>query len=49
MTDAIRVSGPITGTDKEMSFEAGRLAQLADGAVLARLGGTMILATVTAA
>ncbi len=49
MTDAIRVSSPITGTDKEMSFEAGRLAQLADGAVLARLGGTMILATVTAA
>ena len=36
MTDAIRVSSPITGTDKTMSFEAGHLAQLADGAVLAR-------------
>ncbi|HQU27458.1 MAG TPA: polyribonucleotide nucleotidyltransferase, partial [Acidimicrobiales bacterium] len=43
------MSSPITGTDKELSFEAGRLAQLADGAVLARLGGTMVLATVTAA
>jgi polyribonucleotide nucleotidyltransferase len=32
-----------------MSFEAGHLAQLADGAVLARLGDTMLLATVTAA
>ena len=44
MTDAIRVSSPITGTDKTMSFEAGHLAQLADGAVLARLGDTMLLA-----
>ncbi len=49
MTDAISVSSPITGTDKTMSFEAGHLAQLADGAVLARLGDTMLLATVTAA
>ena len=37
MTDAIRVSSPITGTEKTMSFEAGHLAQLADGAVLARM------------
>src|SRR6204780_4613700 len=49
MTNAIRVSSPITGTDKTMTFEAGHLAQLADGAVLARLGDTMLLATVTAA
>ena len=48
MTDAIRVSSPITGTDKTMSFEAGHLAQLADGAVLARIGDTMLLATVAA-
>ncbi len=48
MSDAIRVSSPVTGTDKTLSFEAGRLAQLADGAVLARLGDTMLLATVTA-
>lgn len=49
MTDAIRVSSPITGTDKTLSFEAGHLAQLADGAVLARLGDTILLATVAAA
>jgi len=49
MTDAIRVSSPITGTDKTLSFEAGHLAQLADGAVLARLGDTVLLATVAAA
>ena len=33
MTDAIRVSSPVTGTDKTLTFEAGHLAQLADGAV----------------
>ena len=49
MTDAIRVSSPITGTEKELSFEAGRLAQLADGAVVARIGDTVLLATVAAA
>ncbi len=48
MTDAIRVSSPITGTDKTLSFEAGHLAQLADGAVVARIGDTMLLATVAA-
>ena len=49
MADAISVSAPITGTDRSMSFEAGKLAQLADGAVLARLGDTVILTTATAA
>ena len=49
MTDAIRVSSPITGTDKTLSFEAGHIAQLADGAVMARIGDTMLLATVAAA
>jgi polyribonucleotide nucleotidyltransferase len=49
MTDAISVSSPITGTDKTLSFEAGHLAQLADGAVVARIGDTMLLATVAAA
>src|SRR5487761_2354059 len=48
MTDAIRVTSPVTGTDKTLTLEAGHLAQLADGAVLARLGDTMLLATVTA-
>jgi len=32
MADAISVSGPISGTDRSISFEAGKLAQLADGA-----------------
>ena len=49
MADAIRVSGPITGTDRTLSFEAGKLAQLADGAVQARIGDTIVLATATAA
>ncbi len=45
MSDAISVSAPISGTDRSMSFEAGKLAQLADGAVLARIGDTVLLAT----
>ena len=49
MADAISVSGPISGTDRTMSFEAGKLAQLADGAVVARIGDTVLLATATAA
>jgi polyribonucleotide nucleotidyltransferase len=48
MTDAIRVSSPVTRTDKTLTFEAGHLAQLADGAVLARLGDTILLVTATA-
>jgi polyribonucleotide nucleotidyltransferase len=49
MADAIRVSGPISGTDRTLSFEAGKLAHLADGAVVARIGDTILLATATAA
>jgi polyribonucleotide nucleotidyltransferase len=49
MADAITVSAPISGTDRTMSFEAGKLAQLADGAVLGRLGDTIVLATAVAA
>ena len=49
MTNAIRVSSPITGTDKTLSFEAGKLAQLADGAVQAQIGDTVLLATAVAA
>jgi polyribonucleotide nucleotidyltransferase len=49
MSDAIRVSGPITGTDRTLSFETGKLAQLADGAVVARIGDTIVLVTATAA
>lgn len=48
MSDAISVSAPVSGTDKTLSFEAGKLAQLADGAVVGRIGDTVLLATATA-
>ncbi len=48
MSDAITVSEPISGTDRTLTFEAGKLAQLADGAVVARIGDTVLLATATA-
>jgi polyribonucleotide nucleotidyltransferase len=48
MSDAITVSGPISGSDRTLSFEAGKLAQLADGAVVGRIGDTVLLATATA-
>jgi polyribonucleotide nucleotidyltransferase len=49
MGDATTVSGPITGTDKTMSFETGVLAQQSQGAVVARIGNTVVLATANAA
>jgi polyribonucleotide nucleotidyltransferase len=49
MSDAITVSAPISGTDRTLTFEAGKLAQLADGAVVGRIGDTMLLATATTA
>ena len=49
MADAITVSAPVTGTDRTLSFETGKLALLADGAVVGRLGDTMLLVTATAA
>ncbi|HZD64875.1 MAG TPA: polyribonucleotide nucleotidyltransferase, partial [Acidimicrobiales bacterium] len=49
MAEAISVSAPVSGTDKTLSFETGRLAGQADGAVLARLGDTVVLVTATAA
>ena len=48
MADAITVSGPISGTDRTLSFETGKLAGQADGAVVGRIGDTMILVTATA-
>ena len=44
--EAIRVSGPINDAGLVMSLETGRLAQLADGAVLVQLGDTTLLSTV---
>ena len=49
MAEAISVSAPISGTERSMSFEAGKLAQQADGAVLGRIGDTVVLATAVAA
>jgi len=49
LAEAISVSAPISGTDRTMSFEAGKLAQQADGAVLGRVGDTVVLATAVAA
>jgi polyribonucleotide nucleotidyltransferase len=49
MTETTSVSRPVSGTDKTLSFETGRLAGLADGAVVATLGKTMVLVTATAA
>src|SRR6202161_1327632 len=48
MADAITVSAPISGTDRTLTFETGKLAGQADGAVLGRIGDTMILVTATA-
>ena len=48
MSETILVSAPITGTDKTLTFETGELAQLADGAVTARIGDTIILVTAVA-
>ena len=49
MADAIRVSGTLTGTDKTLSMETGKLAQQSQGAVVASLGRTTVLATANAA
>jgi polyribonucleotide nucleotidyltransferase len=46
MTDAIRVSGPINAAGLTLTIEAGKLAQLADGAVLLQVGDTEVLSTV---
>ena len=49
MAEAIRVSGPVSGTDKTLSFETGKFAQQSQGAVLASIGRTIVLATANAA
>ena len=48
MAEKHSVSDAVMGApDKIMSFETGQLAGLADGAVLAQLGNTMVLVTAT--
>src|SRR3954471_18313580 len=49
MADAITVSKPITGSDKSLTLETGKLAGLAGGAVQVEIEGTMILVTATGA
>ncbi|MFM8554443.1 MAG: polyribonucleotide nucleotidyltransferase [Acidimicrobiales bacterium] len=49
MADAIRVSGPVSGTDKTLTFETGKLATQSMGAVVATIGGTTVFATANAA
>ncbi|MSX20954.1 MAG: polyribonucleotide nucleotidyltransferase, partial [Actinobacteria bacterium] len=49
MADAIRVSGPVGGTDKTLSYETGKLALQSQGAVVASIGRTTVLATANAA
>ncbi len=49
MADPIRVSGTVSGTDKTLSFETGKLAPQSQGAVVATVGGTMVLTTANAA
>ncbi len=46
MPEPIRVAGPVTPDGKTMSFETGRLAPLANGAVVVQLGETTLLSTV---
>ena len=49
MAEAITVSAPISGTDKTLSFETGKLAFQSQGAVVARLAGTEALVTANSA
>lgn len=49
MADAIRVSGAVSGTDKVLSFETGKLAKQSQGAVVAGIGSTAVLTTANAA
>ncbi len=49
MAEAISVSGPISGTDRTLTFETGKLALQSQGAVVAKIGKTTVLATANAA
>jgi polyribonucleotide nucleotidyltransferase len=47
-TTSTKVSTPISGTSETLSFETGVLAQQSQGAVVAQIGGTIVLATANA-
>ncbi|HLI01085.1 MAG TPA: polyribonucleotide nucleotidyltransferase [Acidimicrobiales bacterium] len=49
MQGATSVSSPISGTDKTLSLETGLLAHQSQGAVVGRIGDTIVLATANAA
>ena len=49
MADPIRVSGAVSGTDKTIVLETGKLAPQSQGAVVASIGGTTVLTTANAA
>jgi len=49
MQGATTVSAPVSGTDKTLSLETGLLAHQSQGAVVGRIGDTMVLATANAA
>jgi len=49
MAEAIRVSGPVSGTEKTLTFETGRFALQSQGAVQVSLGRSSVLATANAA
>jgi polyribonucleotide nucleotidyltransferase len=48
VAEAISVSGAITGTSKSLAFETGKLAPQSQGAVVASIGDTTVLATANA-
>ena len=49
VADITSVSAPISGTDKTLTFETGRLAQQSQGAVVGQIGETVVLVTANAA
>jgi polyribonucleotide nucleotidyltransferase len=49
MPGTTSVSSSISGTDKSLTLETGHLAQQSQGAVVGRIGDTMVLATANAA
>jgi polyribonucleotide nucleotidyltransferase len=49
MAEAISVSGPISGTDQTLMFETGKLAPQSQGAVVGRIGNTIVLVTANSA
>ena len=49
MAEAIEVAGAVSGTDKTITFQTGKLALQSQGAVLASIGRTAVLATANAA